>query len=202
MLRSPLSAPYTVGVSELKRGQVIILRDKLYVIQLLTHQTYGRGNSTYKLDLKELRTSAKASERFPTMATVEVAELESKTLQFMYADAEGLHLLDPETYEETIAVPHLLQGGHNVAPFLVGDMELQVQTKDGIPVMIKHADRVNAVVASTAEPSGASGSERSVLYKEATLESGAMIQVPDFIATGEKVIVDLSSKKYVSRVKS
>ena len=123
------------------------------------------------------------------------AYIEKRTLQYLYRTAETFHLMDTKSYEE-LEVSAKLIG--DAAGFLKENMELEGQFHDGQLIGIQPPLFVEVHVEST-EP-GVRGDTSKAGMKPAKLETGATIQVPLFIESGELVRVDTRTGSYVSRV--
>ncbi|MBI4341101.1 MAG: elongation factor P, partial [Candidatus Omnitrophica bacterium] len=123
------------------------------------------------------------------------AFIEKRTLQYLYRTADTFHLMDTKTYEE-VQVPAEVIG--TAAGYLKENMELEGQFHDGQLIGLQPPMFVDVHIAST-EP-GVRGDTSKGGMKPATLETGATIQVPLFVATGDLIRVDTRNGVYVSRV--
>ena len=102
-----------VTVNTVKRGSVIENKDKLWIVTKTSHHQQARGGAHYKLELKEIVSGAKSFERFNSGSSqVEMVELECKSFDYLYAGDGGLHLFDPETFEEHEFSTDLMTGNH------------------------------------------------------------------------------------------
>ncbi|KAJ3179735.1 hypothetical protein HDU85_004734 [Gaertneriomyces sp. JEL0708] len=188
-------------VNQIKRGTAIDFRGKIWVIHSYSHHSQGRGGAHYKLDLRDLVGNGKLTERFNSGSNVEVVELETKTYQFLYTDTE-IHLLDPTTFETHAFPLSIINAGEKVIPFLQDSMELRVDSHESTPVVIKVPERgTYTVVECDPSPSTATNEGKGTSFKQAKLDVGAHVQVPEFVNLGDKVVVDLLDQRYVSRAK-
>jgi elongation factor P len=94
------SRAFQLPVNQLKRGEVISHKGRLWAIMGFTHHSQGRGGSHYKLELKDLKSGSKGLERFNAGSVLEGVDLEEKKLDFMYATEESIHTIDPTSFEE------------------------------------------------------------------------------------------------------
>ncbi|TPX64385.1 hypothetical protein SpCBS45565_g05931 [Spizellomyces sp. 'palustris'] len=191
-----------VPVNQVKRGAVIELRDRIWVVNTYTHHTQGRGGAHYKFDLRDVTGSGKTLERFNSGQTVEVVELDTKELQFLYLDDQELHLLDNDTFEEHAFPLGIFNGGDKAIPFLQDGMRIEVDFHETKPVVVKMPERGTYTVIDT-PPVASSGTNESkgTMFKNATLDSGAHVMVPEFVNIGDKIVVDLGEYRYVTRAK-
>ncbi|KAH6563883.1 hypothetical protein BASA50_001315 [Batrachochytrium salamandrivorans] len=166
-----------------------------------SHHRQARGGAHYKIELKELLTGSKAFERYNSGTLIEAVTLEQKVFQFLYAD-DRLHLIDPVTFEEHDFSFNIVAAGDKVLPFLQDPMEIKVEYHEDKPVIIKVPDRATYTVVETS-PSSHSSSEsgKGTVFKPAILDNGSTVNVPEFVAMGDQVVVDLSDQSYHSRVR-
>ncbi|KAI8812969.1 hypothetical protein BJ742DRAFT_673003 [Cladochytrium replicatum] len=193
---------YKIEVPEAKKGQVLRIKGGLWEVFDKSHTSQGRGGAHYKLDLKDIRTGSKASERFNPSNILEGVDLEAKQYQFLYAD-ENLHLLEPQTFEELeISFALLTAPKDKVMPFLKSDTMIKVLYDESDPV-VAHLpnDATYTVTITDPPPSSTSNEGKGTLYKNAVLDTGVTISVPEHVQVGETVVVDLSTLKYVSKCK-
>jgi elongation factor P len=95
------------AIADVKKGFVIRHKNKLCEVMGALHHTKGRGGGHYKLDLKDLKSGSRVSERFNTGIFVETVQKTMRTMQFLYEDKE-IHLLDPDTFEEMSVPMHMV----------------------------------------------------------------------------------------------
>ncbi|KAJ3163532.1 hypothetical protein HDU86_000113 [Geranomyces michiganensis] len=190
------------AVNTVKKNAIVSHRDRIWLVHGITHHTKGRGGAHYKFELREVVGGGKLLERFNSGSFVEVLELETKELQYLY-HAEDLHLIDPETYEEHVLPMSRFTGGDKAIPFLRPSNTLRVDFHAAQPLVARMPDRGTYKIVSTAPAasSGTNQSSKGTNYKEAELETGARIMVPEFVGVGEDVVVDLVEYEYVSRAK-
>ncbi|KAI9239779.1 MAG: elongation factor P, C-terminal-domain-containing protein [Podila humilis] len=161
----------------------------------------GRGTSTIKLDLQDLLTGAKHTERYRSGDMVEVTELDDLKCQFLY-QAEGvLHLMDPESFEMYEVPASVLEEKQLL--MLLPDMQVNLSLfqpdpdAPGTPIAVRLPAQAIFEVKET--HASAAQANKGTVYKNADLENGIKVQVPDFVNTGDKVVVDTETGKYVRR---
>lgn len=183
--------------SDVKKNAAIEHNDKVYIVKDINKLTpSGRaGASLYRMRLYEVTTGSKADESFKADEMIKLADFSRHQVTFSYVDGDEYVFMDSEDYspyslnKETI-VEELL--------FITEDTQgLQILTVNGAPVGVELPPNVDLLITET-DPSikGASASART---KPALLSTGLTVQVPEYIASGEKIKVSTSEHKFVSR---
>lgn len=186
--------------SDIKKNAAIEHNDKVYIVKDINKLTpSGRaGASLYRMRLYEVTTGAKADQSFKADEMIKLADFSRHQVTFSYVDGEEYVFMDSEDYtpyslnKDTIADELL---------FITEDTAgLQLLTVNDAPVGIELPPNVELLITET-DPSikGASASART---KPALLSTGLTIQVPEYIASGEKIKVSTSEHKFVSRADS
>ncbi|KAJ3130381.1 hypothetical protein HK098_002610 [Nowakowskiella sp. JEL0407] len=195
-----LSSLYKVPVTTVKKGQIIDHKSALWVVMDRYHVTQGRSGAIYKLDLKDIKDGNKFTERFGPSQSVEGVDLESKTFQFLYANNNNLHLLDEETFEEHVFPFRMLDAGDKCVPFLLTNMPIKVLFHESSPILVAvPKQETYEVLESPPPPSSATNDSKGTSFKSVVLENNISIQVPDFVKTGDKIVVDLLDQKYLRK---
>lgn len=177
-------------------GSVIRFNGELCQIIEYQHRTPGNLRAFFQAKMRNLKTGKLAEYRFRAGEEVEVARVEYKELQFIYKEGEHLVCMDNETYEQ-IHIPEVLFG--ESASFLKEGMTVKVAFEQDNPILADPPTFVELEITYT-EP-GVKGDTATNTLKPATLETGAVINVPLFVDQGEKIKVDLRTFTYVERVK-
>jgi len=182
---------------DVRKGQVIVGEGgQLYAVVDREHITPGNWRAILNLKLKNLKTGSVAVNRVKPDDKVEVAYLDRRNMQYLYAEGDGYVFMDNETYDQV-----------NLQAELVGEQILYLKENDpasvtfyeGRPLSIELPATVELRVVET-EPS-VKGATAAAQYKPATLETGLKITVPPFVAEGELIQVDTRSGEYLSRAK-
>ena len=184
-----------ISTTEFKNGEAIVMDGQLWTIVDFQHVKPGKGGAFVRTKLRRLRDGSVIERTFRAGEKFQEAYIEKRSLQFLYRSGQTLHLMDTKTYEQ-LEVPESLLGSS--AGFLKEDMSLEGQFHDTQMIGIQPPMFVDAHVEST-EP-GIRGDTSKGGMKPATLETGATIQVPLFIETGDLIRVDTRTGSYVSRV--
>jgi elongation factor P len=183
-----------ISTNDMRPGQTLDLDGTLFTIVNYQHVKPGKGQAFVKTKLKNVKTGAVVDRTFRADEKVNLAVLDKREMQFLYEDAAGLVFMDSETYEQTHIDPGLLGDARK---FLVDGTICLVPVYEGVPVGAEMPVTVTLDVVDT-EP-GMKGDRVSGALKPATVETGAVVQVPLFMEKGDRIKVDTRSGEYISR---
>jgi len=154
----------------------------------------GKGGAFNRTKLKNMRTGAIVERTFRTEEKLPPAELEEKRAQFLYQSGDEFHFMDTETYEQFFLSEEQLGDARK---YLKEEMVVTIVSHRGSPLTVELPTFVELAVAET-DP-GVRGDTASGGSKPATLETGAVIQVPLFINVGDRLRVDTRTGTYIER---
>ncbi len=183
-----------VSTNQFKNGMHIEHRGSVWRIVEFQHVKPGKGGAFVRTKLKNLDSGAvvdetfRAGEKFPRVHT------EVKQVQFLYDDGSEVHFMDEQSYEQ-FSLPHAEV--EDELPYMLPSSSVQVLTVNGKPSGVQLPASVELAVAET-EP-GVKGDTVSNVTKPATLETGAVVQVPLFVNVGDRIKVDPREGRYISR---
>jgi elongation factor P len=181
---------------DVRKGQVIVGEGgQLFTVVDREHITPGNWRAVLKLKVKNLKTGSVTENRVKPDDRVEVAYLDRRQMQYLYAEGDGYVFMDNETYDQ-IHVPATAVG--DAKDYLLENMTATVARHDGNVLYVELPVSVELTITYT-EP-GVQGDRSTGGNKPATLETGATVQVPLFITQGEKVKVDTRDGRYLGRV--
>jgi elongation factor P len=184
----------TVSTNQFKNGMHVELDGQVWRIVDFQHVKPGKGGAFVRTRLKSLESGAvvdrtfRAGEKMPRIRT------ETKNVQYLYDSGDEVVFMDESTYEQ-ISLPRSDVSGE--LDFLQPSQTVQLLTVDGRPAGLQLPASVELAVAET-EP-GVRGDTVSNVTKPATLETGAVVQVPLFVNAGDRVKVDTRERRYISR---
>ena len=185
-----------VIASSLRKGTVVDLDGKLYVVLTAQNIHPGKGTPVTQLDLRRISDGVKISERYRTTEQVERAYVESREHTFLYGDDEGYHFMNPETYDQVV-VPKDVIGDQAI--YLQEGMACMLSLHEGLAIAIELPQRVTLEIVET-EPT-TKGQTASSSYKPAILANGARTMVPPHIGVGTRVVIMTEDGSYVERAK-
>ena len=184
--------------ADFKNGMCIEFNDDLYTIVQFQHVKPGKGPAFVRTKLKSLTTGKVIDNTFSAGVKVTTARVERRPYQYLYSDDVGYHFMHLETYEQIsleekfLENPDLYKEGQHVEIVVHADTEtpLSCELPPFVEMMITYS-----------EPGVKGDTTSSTALKPATLETGASINVPIFVNTGDKIKVDTRTREYVERVK-
>ncbi|MCE5185848.1 MAG: elongation factor P [Planctomycetaceae bacterium] len=183
-------------VSEMRKGQTLIMDGILYVIVDYQHVKLGKGGAVYQTKLKNLVDGGIRDIRLRAEDTVEEAYLEKRNFEYLYSTGNEHNFMDLENYDQITLDDDAFGEGKL---YLLPNSQIQISMYQEKPVVVTLPNTVDLKVKDTApEIKGATATNQ---YKTATLETGLVVQVPPFIKLGEKIRVDTRTGEYVTRVK-
>ena len=182
------------STNDLKNGLVLNLDGELWSVVEFQHVKPGKGGAFVRTTLKNVLSGKVVDKTFNAGTKVDTATVDKRTMQYLYQDGEDFVFMDLQTYDQ-ITVPGGTVG--EAAAYLLPEAEATIATHEGVPLYIELPTSVFLEVTYT-EP-GLQGDRSTGGSKPATVETGAQIQVPLFITTGEKVKVDTRSGEYLGR---
>lgn len=186
-----------ISTNDMRPGQTLDLDGTLFTILQYQHVKPGKGQAFVKTKLRNLKTGAVIDRTFRADEKVNLAVLDKREMQYLYRDEAGLVFMDNESYEQVHVDPDLL--GDSVR-FLKDGVVCLIPVYEGRPVGAELPVTLELEVTDT-EP-GVKGDRVSGALKAATVETGAVVQVPLFVETGEKIKVDTRTGEYIARVQA
>ena len=182
--------------NDLKNGMTLKLDGgALWNVIEFQHVKPGKGGAFVCTKLKNVTSGKVVDKTFNAGVKVEVANVDRREMQYLYHDGDSYVFMDTDTYDQ-LNVPSEVVGGN--ADYLLESAMVTVAVHDGNPLYIELPAAVELEISQT-DP-GVQGDRSTGGTKPATLETGAVIQVPLFITTGERVKVDTRTGDYLGRV--
>ncbi len=184
----------SVQATRLRKGMLIKMNANLFRVLELNHVTPGNKRGFVQSKMRNIRTGTLTDHKFSSGDYVERALLDSRKMQYLYADGEGYHFMDTESYEQVT-----LDGGTlgEAVNYLLPEETITVEFVENAPIGIALPLTVDLVVEETAP--AIKGATASAQLKPARLETGLVVQVPPFIANGDTVRVNTETGEYQSR---
>jgi elongation factor P len=180
--------------NDLKNGMVLNLDGELWSVVEFQHVKPGKGGAFVRTTLKNVLSGKVVDRTFNAGTKVDTATVDKRSMQYLYADGEEFVFMDLESYDQ-IHVPSATVG--DGAKYLLPEASATVATHEGVPLYVELPTSVVVEVTYT-EP-GLQGDRSTGGTKPATVETGAIVQVPLFVTTGEKIKVDTRDGRYLGR---
>jgi elongation factor P len=184
-----------VSTNNLKNGMCISYNDKLWTVVEFQHVKPGKGGAFVRTKLKELKSGRVVDVTFRAGEKLDDVRTETKRMQFLYSDGDAFHFMDQSSYEQLELSRDFV--GDNAKWLKDGD-EVQILIAGGELIGVEPPMFVELEVTET-EP-GFKGDTVQGGTKPATLETGAVVQVPMFVNSGERIKVDTRDGSYITRV--
>jgi len=185
-----------VIASSLRKGNVVDVEGRLYVVLSAVNFHPGKGTPTTQVDMRRISDGVKVSERWRTTEQVERATVDEREYDFLYEDGEGFHFMQPETYEQ-LAVSADVVGDSKV--YLKEGMRCYLKTFEGVAIAIEVPQKITVEITET-EPV-VKGQTASSSYKPAMTDSGLRVMVPPHIGPGTRIVISTEDNSYVERAK-
>jgi elongation factor P len=185
----------TITTADFKPGVVIKLDEGAYVILSTQHTHTARGSATVRVKMKNVETGNTLDRTFQAKEKVERAYVDRSSREYLYRDGELFYFMHPETYEQEALGMDVMEQS---VPYLKENISVVFKSLEGRVIGIELPDHVELKIVET-EP-GLRGDTVSGATKPATLETGAVTQVPLFIENGEVIKVDTRTGEYLGRV--
>jgi elongation factor P len=185
-----------VIASSLRKGNILDIDGKLYVVLSAENFHPGKGTPTTQVDMRRISDGVKVSQRYKTTEQVERAHVEDREFQFLYNDGEGFHFMNSESFDQITLAADLVGDG---AIYLQPEMQVTLSMHEGTPVAIELPQKVILEVVET-EPV-TKGQTASSSYKPAILSNGVRTQVPPHVTAGIRIVVMTADGSYVERAK-
>ncbi|MCU1593814.1 MAG: translation elongation factor [Frankiales bacterium] len=184
------------STNDLKNGMVLQLDNGLWSVIEFQHVKPGKGGAFVRTTLKNVITGKVVDKTFNAGLKVDVATVDKRDMTFLYKEGTDFVFMDKSTFDQ-LYVPAQTVGGN--ADYMLENTDAMVATHEGVALYIELPASVELLVQHT-DP-GLQGDRSTGGTKPATLETGAEIQVPLFLTTGEKIKVDTRDGRYLGRIK-
>lgn len=185
-----------VSTSDFKNGMAIEVEGTIFTIVEFQHVKPGKGGAFVRTKLKNIDTGAVIDRTFRPVDKFRRVRVESKKMQFLYATPDEVVLMDNESYEQLSLAPAL--AGERLQ-YIQDNMEVEVQMIDGKAALIEPPMFVELKVTDT-QPGVKGDTVSGGGNKPATMETGAVVNVPLFVKTGDRLKIDTRTGSYVERV--
>jgi elongation factor P len=184
-----------ITATQLRVGMILHLNDALFRVLSMQHITPGNKRGIVQTTLRNLQNGTKIDQRFRSTDRVERATVDEQEMEYLYADGDQYVFMHPETYEQISLSKELLEES---LPYLVPNTRVTVDFFENTPIGVTLPTSVELRVTET-EPS-LKGATATASLKPATVETGLVVQVPQFVTQGDIVRVDTTEGKYIARV--
>ena len=184
-----------INGNAVKPGMVIEHKGELWVVAKSQSVKPGKGGAFNQVELKSILKGTKLNERFRSNETVEKAEVNEKKFNFLYVDGENCYFMDNKNFEQ-VEISKKIAGEQY--KLLKENLEVTISFMEEKPISLELPNNIECTIETT--DVAIKNQTASSSYKPAMLDCGIKINVPPFIESGEKVIIDTRTLEYVKRV--
>ena len=181
--------------SEIRVGMLIEYKNDLWQVLKTQHVKPGKGGAFAQVEMKSVNRNTKLNERFRSSESVEKASLDESKFNYLYEDEVDYYFMDPKTYEQ-INIKKEVIG--EKGKMLTENLEVSISFYNEKPLSVGLPNQVTCTIETT--DVALKGQTASSSYKPATLDNGINIQVPPFIDSGDKIIVDTRTMEYIKKI--
>ena len=184
-----------INAGEIRVGMLLEHKNDLWQVLKTQHVKPGKGGAFAQVEMKSVNKNTKLNERFRSSESVEKATLDETKFNYLYSDETDYHFMDPKTYEQiNIKKETIGEKGK----MLTENLEVSISFYNEKPLTVELPNQVTCTIDTT--DVALKGQTVSSSYKPATLDNGINIQVPPFIESGDKIIVDTRTMEYVKKI--
>ena len=184
-----------IYASEIRVGMLIEYKDDLWQVLKTQHVKPGKGGAFAQIEMKSVNKNTKLNERFRSSESVEKASLDEINFNYLYEDESDYYFMDPKSYEQ-INIKKEVVG--EKGKMLTENLKVNISFYNEKPLTVELPNQVTCTIETT--DVALKGQTVSSSYKPATLDNGINIQVPPFIESGDKIIVDTRTIEYLKKI--
>ena len=181
--------------SEIRVGMLIEYKNDLWQVLKTQHVKPGKGGAFAQVEMKSVNKNTKLNERFRSSESVEKASLDETKFNYLYDDESDYHFMNPKSYEQ-INIKKEIIG--EKGKMLTENLEVSISFYNEKPLTVELPNQVTCTIETT--DVALKGQTASSSYKPATLTNGINIQVPPFIDSEDKIIVDTRTMEYIKKI--
>ena len=184
-----------INATEIRVGMILEYKEDLWEVLKTNHVKPGKGGAFAQVEMKSLMKDTKLNERFRSSESVEKASLEEVKYNFLYSDETDCYFIHPISFEQ-ININKKLIGEKN--KMLSENLEVTINFHNDKPLNINLPNQITCQIETT--DAAIKGQTVSSSYKPAKLTNGINIQVPPFVESNDKVILDTRTLEYVKKI--
>jgi elongation factor P len=185
-----------INATQLRAGMIINYQNDLYRIMNVVHVTPGNWRGMVQTKMRSLRSGTATENRFRSEDKVERVTFEQHEMEYLYSDGDLHHFMNTKSFEQiAMSAEDLGDAVH----YLIPNLRVQVDFYEEKPVGVSLPKTIDLKVTETAP--GLKTATVTNTLKPATVETGLVVQVPNFVDVGDSIRVDTESGEYLSRAK-
>ena len=183
-----------INAGEIRVGMLLEYKDDLWQVLKTQNVKPGKGGAFAQVEMKSVIKNTKLNERFRSSESVEKATLEESNFNYLYEDEINYFFMNPKTFDQ-IEIKKNLVG--EKGKLLSENLEVSVSFHNDNPISLELPNQIECEIKIT--DAAIKGQTVSSSYKPAVLDNGIKIQVPPFVVSGDKIIVDSRTLEYVKK---
>ena len=184
-----------INATEIRVGMILEHKDDLWEVLKTQHVKPGKGGAFAQVEMKSLNKNTKLNERFRSSETVEKASLDEIKYNYLYENEKNYFFIDPKSFEQ-IEIKKDIVG--EKGKLLIENLEVTISFYNDTAISVELPNQITCKIKNT--DVALKGQTVSSSYKPATLENGFNIQVPPFIESGDKILIDTRTIEYLKKV--
>jgi len=184
-----------IYASEIRVGMLIEYKNDLWQVLKTQHVKPGKGGAFAQVEMKSVNKNTKLNERFRSSESVEKASLDETKFNYLYDDEIDYYFINPKSFEQ-INIKKEIVG--EKGRMLTENLEVNIIFYNDSPLSVELPNQVICIVTTT--DVALKGQTASSSYKPATLDNGINIQVPPFIESEDKIVVDTRTMEYIKKI--
>ena len=184
-----------INAGEIRVGMLLEHKNDLWQVLKTQHVKPGKGGAFAQVEMKSVNKNTKLNERFRSSESVEKASLDETKFNYLYEDESDYYFMNPKSYEQiNIKKETVGEKGR----LLTENLEVNISFYNEKPLTVELPNQVTCIIDTT--DVALKGQTVSSSYKPATLDNGINIQVPPFIESGDKIILDTRTMEYIKKI--
>ena len=181
--------------NEIKPGMIIEHKDDLWEVIKTQHVKPGKGGAFNQVEMKSVNRNTKLNERFRSSDSVEKASLDEEKLNYLYQDENDYYFINQKNFEQTNISKNIIG---NKGKLLTENLEVIINFYNEKPLSVELPKQITCKIENT--DIALKGQTVSSSYKPAILDNGLKIQVPPFIESGDKILIDTRTIEYLKKI--
>ena len=184
-----------INATEIRVGMLLEYKDDLWQVLKTQHVKPGKGGAFAQVEMKSINNNTKVNERFRSNENVEKASLDETNYNFLYEDEKNYFFINPKSFEQ-IEINKDIVG--EKGKLLTENLEVTISFYNENAISVELPNQVICKIKST--DAALKGQTVSSSYKPAVLDNGLNIQVPPFIESEDKIIIDTRTLEYIKKL--
>lgn len=184
----------SINAGNIAKGMYILFKNAPHLVTKADFMAPGKGSAIMRVRFKNVNTGSVQDFTFKTNETVEVADVEKKEMQYLYIDGDEVVFMDPRSFEQASISKDFFE---DKVGFLTTESKYIVMWYEEKPIGVIFPKNVTLTV--TEAHDAVAGNRVNAPKKQVTMETGAIVNAPLFVKTGDRIVIDTETGEYLSR---